>query len=152
MDAGQPPKWVWVALILSPGISMMGMGLVHVAESGVSWVGLVPFVLIAGLGVAVMLAVYGTRGSASPEAARRKKPITLAQFRRNVLGLAIFPVTLLTGAVVALANHAWLVAGVFIAITIPPTLLRAFLIREAWASLHSRQEGSGTHEGPAGHA
>ena len=148
MSAGELPKWVWSAVILSPAIPIIVMGVVHVAENGESWTGFVPFVLIAAFAVAVMLAVYGARDKASTGMAPPQRPMTRWQFRRYVLVLAFIPVALLTAAVVALVNRWWLEAGVFLALVIPPTLLHTFAIQVARTNRQSSEAGSEVHKRP----
>jgi hypothetical protein len=141
------PKLVWPTLIVLPAIPIIGLGLVHVEQSAESWTGLVPFALTAAFAVTFMLVGYRFRDMASTKMAQPQWPATPWQFRSYVAVLAMLPLAVLAGAVVALVNQWWLPAAVFIAMAIPPTLLNTLAIQMTWRNRQGRQASSEAGKG-----
>ena len=118
------PRWVNVLVIASPAIPLLGMGLLKVGSDDESLIALVPFVLIAALAVAVGMAVYGARDRSAQDSSEQYWPKSRVGVWAYVAGLFLLPATLVVGAAVSILNRQWLLAGVLVATTVTPMLMR----------------------------
>lgn len=118
------PKWMSRLVIISPAIPLVGMGLLEIQREDKSLTALVPFVLVAALAVAVILAVYGARDRFGPVTAESYWPKTRLGIWTYVAALFLLPATLLIVAVISIFTNQLLLAGVLLAMTITPVVLR----------------------------
>ncbi len=126
----QAPKWLDVLLIGSPTIPLVGMGLVKVQRENESWAALIPFVLIAALAVVVLLSLYAVRDRSFQSSAPQYWPRARAGTWLYVAALVSLPLVLVVGAAISIATDQWLAAGILLAMTVTPTLLRVAALRE----------------------
>jgi len=113
-----------VVVIASPAIPLLGLGLVKVRSDDESLIALAPFVLLAVLAVAVMLAVYGARDRSVPDSPEPYWPKSRVGVWAHAAGLFLLPATLLVGVLASIFDERWLVAGVLLAMTVTPVLMR----------------------------
>ena len=128
-----------VLVIASPAVPLLGLGLLKVERDDESLIALVPFVLVAVFAVVVMLAVYGARDRSALDASEPYWPKSRVGAWGYVAGLFLLPATLLAGAAVSIVDRQWLMAGVLLAMTVTPVLMRITVLRAVGRTRRKRR-------------
>ena len=124
------PKGLLVLAVASPTVPLVCIGVLKVQSDGQSWVGLVPFVLVAALLVVLVLSVYAARDQSSQNSSEPYWPRSRLGVWAYVAALFFLPLMLVALAAITLLTDHYLVAGILLAMAVTPTLLKVETLRQ----------------------